>query len=29
MNDVLPLVVCVDDEPEILSALGRMVRAEP
>jgi len=29
MDDVLPLVVCVDDEPEILSALGRMVRAEP
>jgi CheY-like chemotaxis protein len=24
-----PLVVCVDDEPEILSALRRMLRAEP
>ena len=24
-----PLVVCVDDEPQILSALGRVLRAEP
>src|SRR5690348_12169747 len=24
-----PLVVCVDDEPQILSALARMLRAEP
>jgi len=25
----LPLVVCVDDEPQILSALSRVLRAEP
>jgi response regulator RpfG family c-di-GMP phosphodiesterase len=24
-----PLVVCVDDEPQILSALARLLRAEP
>jgi DNA-binding NtrC family response regulator len=38
MNDVFglspdpsgrPLVVCVDDEPEILRALGRLTRSEP
>jgi len=25
----LPLVVCVDDEPGVLSALGRLLRKEP
>lgn len=29
MTKALPIVVCVDDEPQILSALTRLLREEP